>query len=530
MSGYVPVGAFSAGAGTTPPPLHGPGGTISIPSWDTVIRIGHRPRLTREQWAAYYRGLRTGQRPDLPDELIWAANLYRAEREGRAKSAQPGWAQSYGDLMTNIDDIQDLLSTLATLGRLLLWAFPRILARGIPGLGWVILASDVLNVMNLLGTAAMPLYALFCSGPQAALLAGVPAVVLKNVLCREVWRQALRNPFSREAQLARRLASLGRLPSISNLIEVAQAMVTLFGVGLSLGSLYGMMMELIFSAGGAASGGTVTINPAPWQSGVGQGWVPLGQTAHASHGPLLSQAGHALAGAAALSSVADELPEELHFQTVTAALAAVPELVKFYHQGDHETLMGELLTRAWTAPTRVHPRVLEFHEAAGLEPPQAGHWPVAGAPRTLTGAEYIEAMTPQIAGATTEFLKARRSSARGMYYGAAVNQLNDYLWFLASGESTVLKYTLSTDTKLLTGMAIDGLLIPPNAPEERVWAFWTAARALVEARGGKLIEAADVLRLADEARCPLVKLLPPDSPPAAEWVPYLKAHGFTIEE
>jgi len=261
------LGGLDPRAGSDADILAGRGGlrpgeraTITIPGWSQVIKVGPRTQIPAGAMAEFYRAQREKRPPNLPEDVALEIAFRQAVKEANRTSAQPAWARSWGQIMTAIDNVQDFLSTLATLGRLFLWAAPRVGARLLPGIGWVILAADILNLMNFLGMVAMPLYSLLCNGPREAITAGMPAAILKNALCREVWTMSRLNPFSRQARALRKLRALGRLPGIGNLIEVAQTADNLFGYGLSIGARYGMVMEALFAAAQETPWGNVEIN------------------------------------------------------------------------------------------------------------------------------------------------------------------------------------------------------------------------------------------------------------------------------
>jgi hypothetical protein len=552
--------------------------TINIPGWDSIIKLGPRVATTGPDWSEYYKAQREGRAPNLPGNVIAEIDRLAAMSAANESSAQPEWAKTFGQVMTTIDNIQDFASTIATAGRLALWAGPKILdpllpgasaasaelagkvaareyaaklaaqlggragwnkafidrmaagiaarvtaraalgfgariaLRAIPVVGWVVLAADVLNFMNLLGTVAMPLYALICRTPQEFLAAGLPALALKNVLCKEVWTMARRNPFGREARAARRLASLGRLPTVSNLVEVVQTTDTLWGWGASFGSLYGAAMETTFALATDPTLANTRVNFDQAMISVGFPYVERMKAMSEAKRTALLNAGRVAHSAPAVLTKHDLVDDETHFLTMATLLGAYGDLYEFFHDGPHAALLDALCSVETPAPSYCNPRVL--HQLGGKTADDAGigRWPVLDNPRTLHPDILLPALSSSIAEATRDFLRPRRNRAEAAFYADAVAQCTDYGWMLATHDEHFLKWNLTTPSKVWTGLAVDGLLIPPYTPEPIAWKFWQGLCAQVEDRGGKLIHRADVERIAKATGAPLVKLLNPTDP------------------
>lgn len=137
-----------------------------------------------------------------------------------------------------LDDAQDLLYTALVLGK---WLAPRVFLRLAPGLGWVLLANDLLNVSTgLLGVA---------------------------LASRSMKRGMLETLELLGTNRARRLgkvaAFMEKTPIIPFLLQAGQASTTLTGYGLSLGAAMGMVTDSIWSAIRAVQGAQITIKGPP---------------------------------------------------------------------------------------------------------------------------------------------------------------------------------------------------------------------------------------------------------------------------
>jgi hypothetical protein len=471
--------------------------------------------------------------PPLIDKLLPGASPAVAATAGRAAGnaaaiAAEAELRTLGLFSREFIDAAAGAAARAATKQALLGAGARLALRAVPIVGWVVLASDLLNLMNLFGMVAMPLYALLCNGPREALLAGIPAAILKSALCKEVWTQARLNPLSRTARASRALRSMGKLPGVGNLIEVAQTADNLFGYGLGLGSLYGMAMEGIFSLASDSPRSTTTLNFQVAYVSLGGHYVQKAQAMSPGEVYVHRQAAGVMITNTALAGKQDLVDEETHLLHATVMLAAVSTMAEFFRGGPHQELMRELLPRLWGAPEHLHPNVVGSLDGLAPSEAGAGHWWIPGTPSMAPGDVLIETLGRDVTRAVGEFIKPRRNLATGAYYGAVVNQVTDYLWTCFADDDRFLKWELEPDYKLLTGMMVDGRLIPMNTPEPAAWRFWQSARALLEERGGELLYPRDLDQLAAAAGIPLLHLLSPDAAWPPEWAAWLAASGIAL--
>lgn len=93
--------------------------TLGIPGFNDVVRIGayEDEELKKQRWLRYKN----------------------------TRNPAPGFAQTAAQILNFIDDAQDLLFTALALAWPLLRRLP---ARLLPGLGWILTANDILNLMT----------------------------------------------------------------------------------------------------------------------------------------------------------------------------------------------------------------------------------------------------------------------------------------------------------------------------------------------------------------------------------------------
>lgn len=182
--------------------------TIDVPGILDIIKI---PALD-DPGAAQARAIRMATRNQaMPVDLRWIP-----------------WA------MQRLDDAQDLIFTGAVVLRYLL---PRVLPRLIPGLGWVLLANDVLN----LGTAVLSLT--------------TPGRRPKRLV--ELYGKFL----TRMTKGKLRLAKFRTAPTnwTAFAVQGLQASESVTGYGLAIGSLYGAANDSVWTAFGLLGGHGVRI-------------------------------------------------------------------------------------------------------------------------------------------------------------------------------------------------------------------------------------------------------------------------------
>jgi len=405
----------------------------------------------------------------------------------------------------------------AAFSRATLGLTARLMGRFVPVVGWVLLGADVLNVLSLLGMMASPAYALACAGPQTALAAGIPVALFKQMLKAESWSMHRLNPFSRQARATRALRAGGRLPGVSNLIEVAQTTEQLFGVGASFGGLVGLLNEVTFGAAAYADGKSVQLN-LPGAA------VPVTAEARRKFSRLppreqrvVQEAGSVALTANAVWRVQDVFDEEEHLTTALASLEATAVLYWFWHDLPFHESVAELAERELPAPLNVSLDTRLWAEARGLDLEDRRRWWFDGAPKVTTGAAYTAAHARPIAAAIADFLRPRRNAPAGALFGALVNQHTDYSFMLLENDPDFFRWELTTDARLVSGFAEAGWLLPTTADPSAVWAWWQAARRELEASGRTSLAPERWPALGAAHGVPLLRALPQEASVPAAW-------------
>jgi hypothetical protein len=395
----------------------------------------------------------------------------------------------------------------------------RLIGRFVPIVGWVLLASDLLNLLSFLGMVATPAYALACRAPQEVLAAGLPLAVFKRALKAESWNLHSLNPFSKQAAAKRVLRAGGRLPSISNLVEVVQTTDQLFGVGASFGGLVGAMNDIAFGSFALQQGKTV---PILWGGQAlevsAEARKKFAQQGLATQ-RLIMQAGDVALTAGAVWAVQEVFTEEEHLHTAIAYDQAIALLYWFWHDLPFHADIARITETPFEPPLSVDADTVAWAEQEGLDLEATRRWWLPGAPRAITGEQYVLHHTRAIPRAIRDFLRPRRNTAAGALFGAYVNQTTESLFMLLEDDRDFLRFELTDDAYLVSHLAESGFFLGPLAEEGPTWALWQRARALIADGHRRRLTAAHWRRWADELGVPLVTGLPPDAAVPAGWAP-----------
>lgn len=404
-----------------------------------------------------------------------------------------------------------------TFRRVALGVAARVVGRFVPIVGWVLLAADLLNLLSLIGMLASPAYALACGMPGQALAAGLPAALFKRALKAETWTMHNLNPFSRAARGSRALRAAARLPTISNLLEVAQTTDQLFGVGLSLGGLVGMIQGAAFGAVSNLNGEPVTIQlpggpPAPVE-----GARARFERLRPADKRVLLQAGEIALTGNAVWAVQDIFTEAEHLEVAVATSQAYALLYTFWHDLPYHDAVAELANRQLRAPLNPGPDTVAWAELDGIQLATRRRWWWPGTPEIATGRDYVAHTAAAIPQALRDFLTPRRNSAAGAFYGALVNQLTEDAFMLLEDDPDYLRWRFTDDAYLIQHLAESGLVLAPGASEGPLWALWQEARHLLTTKGRRALDPTWWTAAASRHQVPLLKLLPPETPVPSVW-------------
>ena len=218
------------------------GYTITFPQVSDIIHLGITKPMTTEEKALWL----SGKRNEIPKRR--QIELYALKERGRQNykrflaSPIPNFATSYTSILTALDDSQDAIITLAAIGRIALKFLPKFLARFLAGpISWLWLLAELMSI-----------------------LMAPTACVLNPLGCKRAMKKKLmRRVKGLKAGVKGYAKSGGFMPSFSEGIQLVQVTDNIFGVGLSIGPVFGLAYDLISGGVRWAMGEKVSFAQAP---------------------------------------------------------------------------------------------------------------------------------------------------------------------------------------------------------------------------------------------------------------------------
>jgi hypothetical protein len=552
--------------------------SINIPGWDDVVHAIPRPRATRDEKDAHYAAKRAGQASPLNPDLQF--EIERRGRQARAiqQSASPGYAQAAGQVLTALDNVQDLVTTVATVGRLTINPAIRVLdaigpqptataisnqfartelarlvarraageaitagvqaealfvarragvaafqtgayklgtfalGRAVPVLGWVLLAADLMKLVTQIGMLAFPAYALACAGPRAGLAAGLPALLMGPTLCKPIGAWSKINPFGRKSKLARSRLARSWRPTVPNLIEVAQTTDSLFGVGISLGALTGLVSDTAFGIEQQNRGKDVRINATGAADSMHR--IFSGQLARESGAALhdLRRAAGVLGYGPTLHAVQDVFTVEEHIDSLIATTCAMSILQPYLMAPEMDEAVNLALELEWAPPVYLEDTVRADMEAEGVQWPAERRWPMPGAPRTIKGADLLTYGAGAVPAALADLLRPIRDDVASTFIGAVVNQITERSAVWMTGSDDAIAYQDNPVYEIMTSLALSNRWPNVGDGEAKVSRFFQLAENEMALKGSRSLSAAQLDAAAKRAGLFLIRGLPVDAP------------------
>lgn len=539
--------------------------TVNVPGWDDIIKIPVGTKIRDTDYQEYKDAKREKRAPNMDPLVVKQIEANRQKNADRRQSAQDDQSQAWGAVMTAIDNVQDFFSTVGTLGRVVIWTAPRIPAalgiektavglvlaklglragaRLIPFVGWVLLVSDLLNYLNLLGMLASPLYGLLCNGTKGFLAAAAPTVVFKRGLQQEVWKKFSSNPFSKQARADRLLKAASGRVSIPNLLEVAQTTQQLFGWGLSFGAAMGFVAEAVNVVGLKAEGTDVRlVTPTlvtPQAERIAQAirdYVATGDANHtenvrqafertkaltAAQQALIVQSARVLQTAPVIARVQSHFTDDEHLGLMIGVNIAAQIIAWYLHGLPVDDLIAAIVDTEVEVPLLFSQDTHEWIQAEGIDPRAEAHWWFPPYAKRATIGALMDDTIVRVPLAVEDFIEPRRNTAEGVFFGSMVAQLTEQLWTTAAQDNEVLTFQLTTESRVLTSMVQHGRLWLRSNDPSALWRAWTDAKRTLESQRKTYLDTAQLDAIAERHGIEVWKMAPPDQPwppPPAEWL------------
>jgi len=418
------------------------------------------------------------------------------------------------------------------LGRAGLGIAARTLGRLIPGIGWVLLAGDLFNVLAWLGTVGMVGYATSCFGPQRGAAALLGVALVKGIpglrpceIKGSVSALGQLNPFALERRTDRRLKMARATPSLGNLLEVFQTTDQMYGVGISFGAIVGGFTEGAYAAELSSRGERVEVI-APrgplGTIGLGTGLAALQTKSKAlgavAAGSLLAdvlgrtataplrekyKAAQQLQNAPVINATQETFTEVEHVEQLVNYVVALDLVAADLDGINWQDFLAPELPVSMAPPEYHDPLTLDLIRELDPGLDTLGRWPMPGGPRVIDSSTFAEHFAREIPGALRTFLAARRDSAVGMFAGGLVNLITDRLYTMLDGGPGALRSRWAPEWRVLTALGEASRLPDVSVGEGPLWSWWLDLLELTERRGDGQLLGEDFDRIAARRGVPL---------------------------
>jgi len=196
---------------------------ITIPAYDDILHLTWNPEPTEEELKLYREKDKEALGPYRYNQIATTMAKKRQAFLNILGSPSPSWIHNFGTTMTFLDDINDALGTAGVLARTLGHLLPAAAAKVALGpAGWLFTAAEI-----------------------AGLGLTLSRTPFKTKRIQHVLNEpASLNPLSKKARL-RRMRKLARLElSKGEIIEALQVTDNLFGIGMCLGGIVGLVYDI----------------------------------------------------------------------------------------------------------------------------------------------------------------------------------------------------------------------------------------------------------------------------------------------
>ncbi len=215
---------------------------ITLPGLSDIIHIGQPNPMTDQEKDWYRKRQYWNFGKKRYDEIQEMKYKKKLRYDQMLASPIPAIVQNAASLLTAIDDAQDAISTMAWMGRILLHFAPRLLGRSFLGpVGWLLTAADIMSLVMILGGMGLIL-------PEKK---------------KKFHAATSSNPFTKKAKVWRAKRLRKWKPTFADSIQALQTTDQVFGVGISLGPIVGLIQDITFGTMRLMGGQPVRINKYP---------------------------------------------------------------------------------------------------------------------------------------------------------------------------------------------------------------------------------------------------------------------------
>ena len=407
----------------------------SIPGFDDVVRLNIEKPITEEETKIWKNKQFSELSPERFEELKYMKKQRTEAYLDMLGSPQPHIFQSRGSLIGAIDDAQDALATLATVGAIAIRALPAAVKALLGGpVGALMTASEILSLFNSFLT------------PERAMIKS------KRLIEQLKDKDPLATKVKVKGARKIRTAKIGR----GTVIEALQVTENMFGIGISLGAVMNVPFDIVFATARSLPG----LPPIPK--------LPIPDIPHwkARGMKLLKAAG-------TLLSAGGGTYNQDYTQLLIAANAA-GQVQNYqnrdWHPFDEIPNVNEIQIQAPKVKNILSIEAITEVDAQGLD---AIKWPSTGE-EWSTVDDLVTTMPDPINKSFKSYTQKTQYAPEGLL--GPVNATEATLHILEAAEgpgSVVIDYT--ADTKAITGLTNAGYTFPRSLTSSQFnrWMLYT---------------------------------------------------------
>jgi hypothetical protein len=240
------------------------GYTVTYPRFSDIIHFSAPKPMTDQEMIWWYDKKKDWIPEDRRIELYAQQEKSRDRYNNMLSSPVPNWVVNYTAVLTTWDNMQDLAISMAAIGRIALKFLPSCLGRFLIGpIGWLWLIAEAMNV--IISPSMCLLNPMKCKrDAEAKMKRRAKALKAKHKppeswtrAWAEIQKEKFKHGFKGYAK------SGGFMPSFSEVIQMAQVTKDIWGIGLSIGPLFGIAYDFMFGGVRWLRGQDVTFELAP---------------------------------------------------------------------------------------------------------------------------------------------------------------------------------------------------------------------------------------------------------------------------
>ncbi|HEA65886.1 MAG TPA: hypothetical protein ENI07_03555 [Desulfobacterales bacterium] len=390
------------------------GYTVTIPALSDIFKFGRVKEMSLQEWKDWKNKDWENFSADRLAELTKEKQHKKDRMMAMLGSPTPEVFSKLGAILTALDDAQDAISTMAAVARLTRKIAPKLLGKLFMGpVGWLLTVNDILNLLTGLG--------------QTVAFMGFAKKYKDTVTAS--------NPFTKKARAKRARKLRSWKPTLADFIQAAQTTEQVFGVGVSLGPITGLVQDVFHATVRMSTGVPVRFKLSPHF--VPQ-WLTTAYMVMKTSSPWIA--------------VQKGTPDD-DFLSIFLAQAFAHESI-FPWQQDWNPLeqVEDLQHVEIRCPIPTHPLTLSIMEDEGIEIEDVIGWPIIDK-EWASPDELVDVYGPLVQQNVHSFFERHNHDSMGCLAASLVTDTAMYQIANMEGEDQI-EYDYTAASKMATSLLL----------------------------------------------------------------------------